>query len=91
RGYPSPFSRVKSQAKTSLPQPPVIRPRTDRIRAATVRADSSTTDSTLTFEVEAEGIEDYEHSPFASPKNEEKEDSQKRKAKGGNGLLRVLP
>lgn len=32
-------------------------PRADRIKAATLRADSSTTDSTLTFEVEAEGIE----------------------------------
>lgn len=39
-----------------LPVPPVIRPRADRVRAATVRADSSTTDSTLTFEVEAEGL-----------------------------------
>jgi hypothetical protein len=33
------------------------RPRADRIRAATVRADSSTTDLTLTFSVEAEAIE----------------------------------
>ncbi|EEF46618.1 conserved hypothetical protein [Ricinus communis] len=48
-------------------------------------------DSTLTFEVKVEGIEDNKHSPFASPKNKEKEDSQKRKAKGRNGLLRVLP
>ncbi len=30
--------------------------------------------------IQTEGIEDYEHSPKASPKNEEKEDSQKRKA-----------
>lgn len=28
--------------------------------------------------IQTEGIEDYEHSPKASPKNEEKEDSQRK-------------